>query len=440
MDAAKFCEVRREQLDHSSKCFVLHYNNRSLISSNVMGYARVSSVKQAEGGSSLNTQILQIVRRCGDDNLICICVDAGITGSQVDNRKALLYMLDKCGPGDRIIAVDASRICRNVELAEDICEQLIENEVSLDIIDKPVDIHTEEGLEKYLEITKSYQDQSEMISRRVKAGKKYSAECSTFKYYGWRYDRGSKQPVKDPSEQLAIQNIQLIVEKNPDIRLTKLVEILTNPEYKIPPFSQERNTLPWSINNVRLILDRYGIRKINREDTDIKVLKLVLDEWKKLAFGDFYILRDDIFKKVSIKMGKEFDEDDDDIYDTLERAATKILTFGLDKEEEAAILFNFVLHENKTNMTNFIPMVRSLSVMLGIRYTWDEAAIDKEITKCKTSDSIASLVAKTKVEFPARKLAIQVGTNDWLEALYDFFYFLDAFIAAIPQLPLPALH
>ena len=114
----------------------------------LIGYTRVSTEEQAEGGQSLGAQARTIraaVAASGDE-LVVIIEDAGVSGSTCKRdglQRALRMLAD--GEADGLIAVALDRLTRNTRDMVDICEWFAHHRHTLRLLDVGVDSSTAAG-------------------------------------------------------------------------------------------------------------------------------------------------------------------------------------------------------------------------------------------------------------------------------------------------------
>lgn len=91
-----------------------------------VGYARVSTVDQAEDGVSLDAQEQRIRAWCSlnEYELVDVKVDRGLSGGRADNRPALQEALQAVGRGDALVVYSLSRLARSTKDTIAIAETL----------------------------------------------------------------------------------------------------------------------------------------------------------------------------------------------------------------------------------------------------------------------------------------------------------------------------
>lgn len=114
----------------------------------VVGYTRVSTIKQSEEGESLKTQEAAIKRYCNaykNLELIEIYSDAGISGGSTSNRPALLRLLRDRQYIDLVLVNDLSRLGRNTRELLNNVDELRKAGVEIHFLEERMDINTDSG-------------------------------------------------------------------------------------------------------------------------------------------------------------------------------------------------------------------------------------------------------------------------------------------------------
>lgn len=114
----------------------------------VVGYTRVSTLRQSEEGESLKTQEAAIRRYCDayeDLKLTKIYCDAGISGGTTAKRPALLNLLRDKDKIDLVLVNDLSRLGRNTRELLNNVEELRKAGVEIRFLQERMDISTDSG-------------------------------------------------------------------------------------------------------------------------------------------------------------------------------------------------------------------------------------------------------------------------------------------------------
>jgi DNA invertase Pin-like site-specific DNA recombinase len=112
-----------------------------------VGYARVSTVDQAEDGVSLDAQEQRIRAWCAlnDYELVDVKVDRGLSGGRADNRPALQEALLAVGRGDALVVYSLSRLARSTKDTIAIAETLDRRGADLVSLSEKIETTTAAG-------------------------------------------------------------------------------------------------------------------------------------------------------------------------------------------------------------------------------------------------------------------------------------------------------
>ena len=82
-----------------------------------IAYIRVSTMEQATEGVSLEAQQARIAAWCESNGykLAEVCIDAGLSGSRMDNRPELQRALDAIKKGNALVVYSLSRLGRSTK-------------------------------------------------------------------------------------------------------------------------------------------------------------------------------------------------------------------------------------------------------------------------------------------------------------------------------------
>jgi DNA invertase Pin-like site-specific DNA recombinase len=179
-----------------------------------VGYARVSTVDQANEGVSLETQVEKIKAYCqlNDLTLAGVFVDAGISGAKVANRPELQSALQLvCSERSTLVVYSLSRLCRSTRHTIEIAESLGRVGSDLVSLTEKIDTSSASGKMLFRLLSVLGEFERDIISERTKAAlahKKSKGERVGEIPIGYNVDsKGSM--VSAPDE---LQTIKLICE------------------------------------------------------------------------------------------------------------------------------------------------------------------------------------------------------------------------------------
>lgn len=166
----------------------------------VVGYVRVSTENQAEHGLGLPIQKSQIEKFCKKHpqaRLIHIYQDAGLSGSTIENRPALLQLLEdaKQGRFNKVIVAKLDRIARDTFYTLWIEKELKKSGVELYSISEPY--RWDDPAQKiFLQMISSFAEyEKSRIVERLHSGRKKKLESGEYAggrpAYGYRAKNGS---------------------------------------------------------------------------------------------------------------------------------------------------------------------------------------------------------------------------------------------------------
>ena len=176
----------------------------------VVGYNRVSSMGQVEDGISLEAMEFKIRAWAdlnGYDN-VEIFTDAGMSGSSMEKREALLAALDAIGKGDVLVVYSLSRLARSTKDTLEIADLLMEKSADLVSLSEKIDTTTAAGKMVFRMLAVLNEFERDQIAERTKmalAYKKSQGRVYGQVPYGFRREGDCLCP--DETEEEAIQLI-----------------------------------------------------------------------------------------------------------------------------------------------------------------------------------------------------------------------------------------
>ncbi len=175
----------------------------------VVGYIRVSTQGQVNDGVSLDAQQSKIRSWAELNDYDCptIFTDAGISGSQVDNRDGLKTALDSVKKKDVFIVYSLSRLTRSTKHTLEIAELLRNKEADLVSITENIDTTTAAGKMVFRMLAVLNEFERDQIVERTKAALKYkqqNGERTGGIRYGYSVGEDGKTLIENPKEQQVI--------------------------------------------------------------------------------------------------------------------------------------------------------------------------------------------------------------------------------------------
>ena len=179
-----------------------------------IGYLRVSTVRQAAEGVSLDAQRSRIEDWCklNGHELVAVYADEGISGKRTDNRPELQKALDHvCREGATLVSYSLSRVARSTADLLAMVERFREAGVGFVSLTENLDTTSATGRLIFTILAGFATFERELISERVKGGmeqaKKENRRLSKFVPMGYRLKQTGvnrhKKPmyVLEPDEQ-----------------------------------------------------------------------------------------------------------------------------------------------------------------------------------------------------------------------------------------------
>ncbi|MGA7877777.1 MAG: recombinase family protein [Desulfoferrobacter sp.] len=175
----------------------------------VVGYIRVSTQGQVNDGVSLDAQQTKIRSWAELNDYDCptIFTDAGISGSQVDNRDGLKTALDSVKKGDAFVVYSLSRLTRSTKTTLEIADMLNQKGADLVSISEQLDTSSAAGKMLFRMLAVLNEFERDQIVERTKAALNYkqqNGERTGGIRYGYRVDEDGKTLIENPEEQQVI--------------------------------------------------------------------------------------------------------------------------------------------------------------------------------------------------------------------------------------------
>src|SRR5574340_1279800 len=145
----------------------------------VIGYVRVSTAEQAEGGVSLDAQQARIIAWAAANGaeLLAMHVDAGISGAKAHNRPALqAAVADACKHGAALVVYSLSRLARSTKDAIVISERLSKAGADLVSLSEKIDTTSAAGKMVFRMLAVLAEFERDIISERTATAMQYKRQ------------------------------------------------------------------------------------------------------------------------------------------------------------------------------------------------------------------------------------------------------------------------
>jgi site-specific DNA recombinase len=174
-----------------------------------IGYARVSTTRQATEGVSLAAQRARIAAWCRANRyeLTAIRVDAGVSGAKLSNRPALHAALAEATTAKAtLVTYSLSRLARSTRDAIAISERLARAGAALVSLSEHIDTSTAAGKMVFRMLAVLAEFERDIVSERTKTAMQHKrARCEYTggeAPYGYRVRRRAARLVPDAREQI----------------------------------------------------------------------------------------------------------------------------------------------------------------------------------------------------------------------------------------------
>lgn len=172
-----------------------------------IGYARVSTLKQAQDGQSIDAQIDKIKKWADyhDYELVHIFVDDGISGKKVINRPKLKQALESLERGTAFVFYSLSRVSRNTIDTLTIADYIDKKGADMVSISEKIDTTESTGKMIFSILAALNQFERDQISERTKLVIDYlRSNNKVYSHPPYGYDRNGENLVKNADEQATI--------------------------------------------------------------------------------------------------------------------------------------------------------------------------------------------------------------------------------------------
>jgi site-specific DNA recombinase len=173
-----------------------------------IAYIRVSTHEQATEGVSLEAQQTRITEWCNTNGyeLAEICIDAGISGSRMDNRPELQRALSSIKKGNALVIYSLSRLGRSTKDILNISDQLQNQKADLVSLSEQFDTTTAAGKLMFGMLALLAEFERGLVSERTKMAltqKKANREVYSPIPFGYREIEGRLIEVKQETSIVA---------------------------------------------------------------------------------------------------------------------------------------------------------------------------------------------------------------------------------------------
>ena len=197
----------------------------------ILGYIRVSTMMQVEGGLSLEAQEKRIRQyaKAMDFHVRQMFFDLGISGKDDKNRAALQKLREVIKPGEKLCVMKLDRLARNSLQALTIEKELRDKHASIISIDLNLDSSSAIGMLLFSVMSSFSVFERQQTSERIRQTMgvmSYTRRLRTKAPFGWRFVGKSLPFEPVPSEQATLDFIKSVKKEHPDISLSQLTYVL----------------------------------------------------------------------------------------------------------------------------------------------------------------------------------------------------------------------
>ena len=224
---------------------------------NIIVYTRVSTQKQiGDGHLSLDHQVDKAKKYAEYHNcrIKRVFTDKGISGREMNNRKALLSALEYIEYGDLFVIYSLSRLSRNIRQCLKLIDQITAKGATIVSLTEELDTGSPTGKLMINLMASFAQWESDQTSKRVKDimdAKRARGECIGRIPYGYKLGPDGKLLVLNPREQIIVKRI--IKMRNEQLMSFRKISTALE-ESGIPP---GRYSTKWRHGSVLIIYKRH---------------------------------------------------------------------------------------------------------------------------------------------------------------------------------------
>lgn len=197
----------------------------------ILGYCRVSTQEQASKGISLDSQADKIRQYAEFKNMYIkeMYVDAGISGKNIEDRPALVRLLDDIKPKEHLVVLSLSRLIRNAKQATEIDELLKKKGAYLIALDLDVNTRTAVGRLIFQVFNSLNEFERTQTAERISINLNYKSQhgkLQTKAPYGWKFEGPGQEWSRVETEQKVIQEMREWKRKEPQITVAEITRRL----------------------------------------------------------------------------------------------------------------------------------------------------------------------------------------------------------------------
>ena len=225
---------------------------KEIMMKKVIGYTRVSTLKQVENGYSIKSQKIQIEDYCKRNDLVLVGVltDGGVSGGSNKGSQNYIKIMDMVRSGEinGVVVYTISRFGRSLIDSVNSVDEMRNHDVVLYTIKEGIRTDTKEGLLQFNLFSSLVEDERETIKQNIKdvlQMKKARGEKFCRGIFGLKVVDGIY--VKDETEMLVRRRIRLLHNKGYSLRA--ICKVLNNDGVKT------KLGRDWRANSIKNVLE-----------------------------------------------------------------------------------------------------------------------------------------------------------------------------------------
>ena len=224
----------------------------------LVGYVRVSTLRQGEKGVSLQAQEAKIKQFAKEEGFVVRKVyrDVGISGKNFSNRPGLLKMMDDLRSDDIVCVQSVSRFARNMLQAAQLEQQIRAKKAYFRTITERIETVTINGRVMFGIHCVIAQAENEQHGERVSIGMNHKSGRGDMRPkppFGMKFVGKDIPWEVDPEEKKAIERIRELRIKEPYMTLSQMCRILDGEKIKC------RKAKKWYTTRLKVIMEQNNI-------------------------------------------------------------------------------------------------------------------------------------------------------------------------------------